>query len=487
MTATGVAPDTDAPASDPPARRPGWHRFGAATVPPLIALLAGWALLAIRSKQHGTALFNASTWARWDSGQYVRLARIGYFGSYHCKSGQVPPHHPPGPLFCGNTGWFPGYPAGIRGLTDVTSLSVPVAALIIAWACWYLVLVLMWQLLAGARSAASRWICLFIAAFFPGQVYFAALFPVSLCVAATLACLYLVTREVRRPLLHGAAGALAGAAAAYSYITPVAVAPALLITAVLAVRGRRRLQYVLGAVGIAAGFGGTLLTMQVMVGYWNGYFLSTAKYGVGAHSPIDTIGDRLSPLWETQPAGREFLAVTASQTLLTLLLVVLVTLATLIPAARRLPAAQPEAGADRFEADPADRRAADLADRSAVDSADRLAVDRSATDPADRVAVAQLEADPEEQNRLSWYPRFQSALAARVAPRDIAVLLAAGGVWLVPYIAGGQASTYRSEAFVVIAVPLLRRLPPWLLAIVLAAAVVTAWRMAPYFFNAKLI
>ena len=465
MTATGVAPDTDAPASEPLARRPRWQRFGAATVPPLIALLAGWALLAIRSRQHGTALFNASTWARWDSGQYLRLARIGYFGSYHCKSGQVPPHPPPGPLFCGNTGWFPGYPAGTRGLVDVTALSVPVAGLIIAWTCWYLVLVLMWQLLAGARSATSRWICLFVAAFFPGQVYFAALFPISLCIAAVLACLLLVTREVRHPLLCGGLAALAGAAAAYSYITPIAVAPALLITAVLAVRGWRRLQYVLGAIGIAAGFGAVLLTMQVMVGYWNGYFLSTAKYGVGAHSPIDTIGDRLSPLWEAQPAGREFLAVTASQTLLTLLLVLLVTLTTLIPAFRR--------------------PAADSSPRSDADRGDRA--DRPEADRADRPEADRIEGDSGDRDRLSGYGRFQAAVAARVAPRDIAVLLAAGGVWLVPYIAGGQASTYRSEAFVVIAVPLLRRLPPWLLAIVLAAAVVTAWRMAPYFFNAKLI
>jgi hypothetical protein len=60
------------------------------------------------------------------------------------------------------------------------------------------------------------------------------------------------------------------------------------------------------------------------------------------------------------------------------------------------------------------------------------------------------------------------------------------GVWLVPYIAGGQASTYRSEALVVVCVPLLRRLPPWLLVVPLGAAVWVAWNMAPYFFNGLL-
>jgi hypothetical protein len=66
-------------------------------------------------------------------------------------------------------------------------------------------------------------------------------------------------------------------------------------------------------------------------------------------------------------------------------------------------------------------------------------------------------------------------------------LLAACGVWLVPYIAGGRVSTYRSEAFVVLLVPLLRRLPAWLLLPVVALAAFVSWRVSPYFFNATLM
>jgi hypothetical protein len=36
-------------------------------------------------------------------------------------------------------------------------------------------------------------------------------------------------------------------------------------------------------------------------------------------------------------------------------------------------------------------------------------------------------------------------------------------------------------------VPLLRRLPAWLLVMPLGAAVYVAWHMAPYFFNGKLM
>ncbi|HST67962.1 MAG TPA: hypothetical protein VLM05_22520, partial [Mycobacteriales bacterium] len=264
------------------------------------------------------------------------------------------------------------------------------------------------------------------------------------------ACLYFATRDgPRHPLLYGGLAALTGGYAAYSYITPIAAAPALLITAVLAARRGRRIQAALGGLGIVAGFALTLLTFQLTVGIWNAYFLSAAKYGVGAHSPIDTIGDRLEPLWETQPAGREFLSVTAAQTMLTLVLVGLVLLLTLGRAVFR-------------------RRAVPPPVPVVVPDPDRGG--------ATRVA-----------RHRGPYERFQTSFARRLPARDLAFLLAAGGVWLVPYIAGGQASTYRSEAYVVLVVPLLRRLPSWLLLPVLAAAVWVAWRMAPNFFNAKLI
>ena len=83
--------------------------------------------------------------------------------------------------------------------------------------------------------------------------------------------------------------------------------------------------------------------------------------------------------------------------------------------------------------------------------------------------------------------RWWAAVTARVPAFDLTLLLAMIGTWLVPYIAGGAASTYRSEAFVVLSVPLLRRLPAWLLVVPLAAAVLVAWHMAPYFFNGKLM
>ena len=402
-----------------------WRRCAAELGPPLVALVAAWAMIAIRSPYSGVRLFDPGSYGRWDTGQYLRIARTGYEAVWHCGARYLPPHLPPGNYLCGTIGWFPGYPFTMRGLATVTGLSVPTSGLIVAWMCWYLVLILMWRLLADARSIWTRWMCLLIAAFFPGQIYFAAIFPISLCIAGILACLYFALRTSRPAFAW--VGFAAGFVAAYSYLTAIVLFPALLISGLFVLRGRRRLQAIIPAIGAAAGFGAVLLTMQAAVGIWDAYFISVKKYQVGVHMPLETLIDRLRPLWTPQSVSAQWLNYTASQTLLTLCFVGLVCLVTIGGALRR---------------------------------------------PATA-----------EAHSRTW----TAVLESRISAFDLTFLLMSVGVWLVPYIAGGSASTYRSEAFVVVCVPLLRRLPAWLLIVPLGAAVYVAWHMAPYFFNGKLM
>jgi len=417
LTATQTLPGSLGPA---PGAASLWRRAVAALGPPLAALLAEWAMIAYRSTYTGWKLFNPSSYARWDSGQYLKIARTGYTAAWHCGARHLPPHLPPGNYLCGTIGWFPGYPYAMRGVSALTSMSVPTAGLVVSWACWYLVLILMWLLLADAGSVWSRWLCLLIAAFFPGQIYLAVLFPVSLCIAGILACLYLALRT-SRPVLAWA-GFAAGFVAAYSYITAIVLAPALIVTGLVARRGRGRLQTIVPGLGAAAGFGAVLLTMQVAVGIWDAYFVSVKKYNVGAHMPLDTLTNRLRPLWTTLPHGQRYLTVSSWQTLLTMCLVFTVLVVAAVSALRGRP---------------------DGADAS-------------------------------------------TAVERRISAFDLTFVMMAVGVWLVPYIAGGSASTYRSEAFVIVCVPLLRKLPAWLLVVPLGAAAFVAWNMAPYFFNAQL-
>jgi hypothetical protein len=70
---------------------------------------------------------------------------------------------------------------------------------------------------------------------------------------------------------------------------------------------------------------------------------------------------------------------------------------------------------------------------------------------------------------------------------DIALLGTACIAWLIPYVGAGQLSIYRSEAFLIVLVPLLRRLPVWVIAVAACAAAVIAYNMAPLFFSNALI
>ncbi len=125
---------------------------------------------------------------------------------------------------------------------------------------------------------------------------------------------------------------MAGFVAAYSYLTAIVLVPALLIIGLVVFRGRRRLQAIIPAIGAAAGFGAVLLTMQIAVGMWDAYFLSMTKYDVGAHLSLDTLIDRLRPLWT--PGDSQVLNYTASQTLLTLCFVCLVAVTTIVAVVR---------------------------------------------------------------------------------------------------------------------------------------------------------
>lgn len=420
---TGIETASSRVVRPPDAAPTGFARLRSdAVVAPLVALLLGWTLVAWRhSWSH---VFSTRTYDRWDSGWYLDIARHGYW-SVTCRPENLPAgaSPPASQYLCGSIGWFPGYSAVIRGVSEVTRLSLPVAGLITSWISWYFVLFFTWQLLKGARDRWVKWVCLLLAAFFPGQVYFAAIFPLSLAIAAMLGALFFATQE-RRPVPAAILGAVAGA----SYVSGVVLAPALLLTGLVRARGRQRVATVAGGLGAAAGFAAMLVYAQASVGRWNAYFVTKKQFGQGANNPLSTLYERLRGLWDADP--NTLARVSGAQTLLVACLVlVVVVLAAL-----------------------------GLRNSSRIDLAQ---------------AGGEVSGGP----------------LARIPVRDLAVLLTGAGAFLVPLIGGGPATTsssVRAQAFVVVTVPLLRRLPARLLIVPLAAAGYVAWQMAPYFYKSIL-
>ncbi len=399
MTTTQLRP----PIAPTPLRETERRSALATFAPPFVALLAGWILIASRAPKGWTSVFNPATFNRWDAGQYLKIAQHGYRASTHCSLG-------PAVHVCGNITWFPGYPGLIR-LLAATHIGYLAAALAIAWSCWYLTLLMVWILSTDKerRGGTARGVaCLALAAVFPGQVYFAALFPISLVTFAVLVCIWLATRTSFATRATAVRSSVAGVMAGLAYPLAMAAAPALLITAILT--RRRRTAMFAAAASVVCGFALVLAYAQLSVGKWNAYFISEREeYGVRTHNPVDFLMVRYHQL--LHPGSSTLRTITQQGALATILVVVAIVVT--VPALVRA------------------RRAANLT--------------------------------------------------------DVALLVTACITWLVPYIGAGALSIYRSEACLIVVVPLLRRLPVWVIAALAGAAAVIAFKMAPLFFSGALV
>lgn len=244
---------------------------------PLIAFICGLLLIASREPHGWASVTNPAAFDRWDATWYLRIASHGYSRR-----------------FPDNLGWFVGYPLVIRTLA-ATGISLLYAGLIVNWVFWYLALLMIWLLSRPAQASPSRrwgtvaqWLCLLIAAYFPGQIYFAAIFPISMAAFGMLGCCYWSARNPDWRL-----AAVTGIAAGSAYLPAMALIPGLLVAAVVTRNRQARTAMCLGAAGVAAGVGCVLVYAQASVGRWDQYFTGKSKeFGVGAHNPLATISAR---------------------------------------------------------------------------------------------------------------------------------------------------------------------------------------------------
>ena len=376
-------------------------------LPPFIAFVCGWLLVASRVPHGFGAAFQPATFTHWDSGQYLSIARHGYRMRMHCHRGRHT--RLPGVHVCANVTWFAGYPLLMRALS-VTGTPLAAAGLIIAWVCWYLALLMIWLLTDPAPERAAsrwgtvtRWLCLLLAAFFPSQIYFAAIFPISMAAFGMLACCYWSARVPNRPL-----AAIAGILAGSAYLPAVAVIPGLAAAAVAAKNHRARVAMCWGAAGVAAGVGAVLGYAQLAVGRWDAYFFTErVEYHVRIHDPLATIAARFGS-FVPLPESAAHRAVAEQGFLLALLLVLALV-------------------------------------------------------------------------------GFAACARTGLQAVDTLLVIATAVEWLIPYVGAGKLRIYRAEGLMIVLVPLLRRLPPWVLVIPLAAAIWVAAAMAPLFVQGLLV
>ena len=245
---------------------------------PLAAWAATVAAVAGLAWAFGYDPFHGSTWSRYDSVHYEEVARGGY-DLFHCAPGVWKPG-----AWCGNSGWFPGYP-WVVGAVHATGLPLRGSAVAVSWFFAAATLVLLWKTFFRRRPELAALAALLYAAWAPGQIYDYSIFPLSMLAFFTVAYLWLLPRG------HYVGAGVAGAAAVLCYplgalLIPVSAAWMLIsrrtaVTTVLA----------LAALGVL------FLDQALETGHWDAYWLVQKNYGHHLLNPIATTRDSLRPLF----------------------------------------------------------------------------------------------------------------------------------------------------------------------------------------------
>ncbi|ULU26569.1 hypothetical protein DYST_03515 [Dyella terrae] len=258
----------------------------------MVALLFARLLIGLTALHSGASNpLDPAMHTRFDSGHYLAIANTGYeFFSCSRVAGMDPN------AWCGNAGWFPGYSLMIR-VVSWTGVSASLAGMVLSTLFQLGTLWLIWIKLLGGVLNYRNLLCLLLAAVFPGNIYYHAVFPIS--VFTFFATLSLCGLLERRAFISSAAGALAS----FSYSTGFLLAPvALIYTLVTTYRDRSLPMLKVGLIAAALTFFGfiAVLTLHRMeVGDWMAFFKVQEKYGHGMHNPLATLWNNLAPLATT--------------------------------------------------------------------------------------------------------------------------------------------------------------------------------------------
>ena len=220
------------------------------------------------------------TWGRWDSGQYLSIAERGYIYERCVGVANRGPDD-----WCGNSGWFPGYPYLMRvgswfGPSHFTAGRViSFLAMAGAWA-------VLWFGFLRRRPLAAGVLGMMIAAAFPASVYYGAVFPISTMLLAMMLALVCLDRQ--RWLLAGACGAVAAMVYTSGFVVVVVAIVPLTALSIGDLRTRVRAALMV-AVPVVLGYVAVLVNFQRAVGAWDALINTQASYNFEPAFPLVTI------------------------------------------------------------------------------------------------------------------------------------------------------------------------------------------------------
>jgi hypothetical protein len=251
--------------------------------PPILAFLLARCLLLLAAASSDIALSGTELWKHFDSEHYLSIARQGY-AFYPCTDeGKFEPD-----AWCGTSGWFPGYPLLIKAFSFILP-SPDHTALMLSGLLHLATLMLLWSGFFQAFWQRNNVLCLLLAAFFPGQVYQQAIFPISLVTFLILLFIFFIKKE--KFIGAGLTAAMACFTYPTGFLLPVTgffwllfflkIRPAFILAG-------------LGCFGLLA----VALIFQFQVGRWDAYIKTQEKYGHRPTNPFSTFYLAVEPLFQ---------------------------------------------------------------------------------------------------------------------------------------------------------------------------------------------
>lgn len=233
--------------------------------------------------------FSPEQWLRWDSGNYLSIATHGY-SVRETEYG-----------FQGNTGWFPGY-SWVVGAFAATGLNAHWAAVYLSFLFFVGMLLVLWNFVLKAELSFRNVLCLILATFFPGNVYYQAGFPISLFTLLVLILIICLSRE------RWVTAAAAGGGAAMAYTTGCLLAPVTTVWALLfhgaSLLRRRKIIIFLPPLFVTAGFVVVLVVQDLSTGLFGSFFQVHRDMGLARYeNPIKVF--RLKTVAPLNPARIE--------------------------------------------------------------------------------------------------------------------------------------------------------------------------------------
>ena len=155
----------------------------------LIAFLLSQLLLAGILAYSGHSYFHADNWRRYDSDHYLSIAERGY-ELYPC----IEQNSATAKVYCGNTGWYPGYPYLLKLFHFVIPNTELIAGLL-SKLFYFLSLYLIAKIAGINKISLQSLTLLLIAAFFFGFIYYNAVFPISVTTFLVLLSFHFYLKE----------------------------------------------------------------------------------------------------------------------------------------------------------------------------------------------------------------------------------------------------------------------------------------------------